>query len=68
MLLVSIILSALITKSLEETNVDTIIIGAGIAGLSAAEELVRNGHSNILVLESSNRVGGRMWTTESKGK
>jgi len=40
---------------------DTIIIGAGAAGLFAARELTRAG-KRVVVLESSQRVGGRMLT------
>ena len=36
-----------------------VIIGAGIAGLSAAEHLVQNGIEDILILEARDRVGGR---------
>ena len=38
-----------------------IVIGAGVAGLSAAQELKKAGHE-VLVLEASNRIGGRIWT------
>jgi monoamine oxidase len=38
-----------------------IVMGAGIAGLVAAFELLRQGHEPIL-LEAQNRVGGRVWT------
>ena len=37
------------------------IIGAGIAGLVAAYELERLGHT-VDIMEASNRVGGRVWT------
>ncbi len=37
------------------------ILGAGIAGLVAAYELERLGHS-VRILEGSARVGGRVWT------
>lgn len=40
---------------------DTIIIGAGAAGLFAARELTRAG-KRVVVLEASARVGGRMLT------
>ena len=40
---------------------DTIVIGAGAAGLFAARELTRAG-KQVVVLEASARVGGRMLT------
>jgi monoamine oxidase len=40
----------------------TLVIGAGYAGLSAARELSRAG-IDVLVVEARDRVGGRVWTT-----
>lgn len=40
----------------------TVVIGAGLAGLSAARELRKNGHE-VVVLEARDRVGGRIWTS-----
>ena len=40
---------------------DVVIVGAGIAGLAAAAELVANGR-RVVVLEKSRGVGGRMAT------
>lgn len=45
---------------------DTVIVGAGIAGLSAARLLARDGRS-VLVLEARDRIGGRVWTSRSDG-
>jgi monoamine oxidase len=40
---------------------DVIVIGAGVAGLAAAERLGRAG-LRVLVVEARNRLGGRIWT------
>jgi monoamine oxidase len=40
------------------------IIGAGMAGLNAAHTLSKNGFSNFTIFESSNRVGGRMYSAK----
>lgn len=39
---------------------DVIVIGAGIAGISATRELQHLGHT-VLVLEANNRIGGRAY-------
>jgi monoamine oxidase len=47
-------------------NVDVIIIGAGMAGLSAARKLADAGKS-VVVLEARERIGGRIHTDRSLG-
>jgi monoamine oxidase len=42
-------------------NYDTIIIGAGAAGLAAARVLHDSGH-RVIVLEARDRIGGRVFT------
>ncbi len=39
-----------------------IVIGAGMAGLAAAQALVAKGHE-VLILEGRDRIGGRVWTS-----
>ena len=40
---------------------DVVVIGAGLAGLTAAEHLIKAGYSCI-VFEARDRVGGRTWS------
>ena len=45
---------------------DVIIVGAGLAGLACAREMVRAGR-RVVVLEAADRVGGRVATDEVNG-
>ncbi|WP_062316659.1 flavin monoamine oxidase family protein [Demequina maris] len=47
-------------------QLDTIVIGAGVAGLTAAR-LLHGAGRRVAVLEARDRVGGRVWTDRSAG-
>ena len=38
---------------MEKTFYDTVIIGAGLAGISAARTLIQNGVKDVLILEGN---------------
>ena len=46
--------------SMGNTEVDILVIGAGVAGLSAAHVLANNCHS-VYVVEAAHRIGGRAY-------
>ena len=46
---------------MSRADVDVIVVGAGLAGLTAARELSGSG-LEVLVLEARDRIGGRTWT------
>ena len=49
-----------------EPAVDVIVVGGGLAGLTAARELGRRGRS-VLLLEARERLGGRVWVSPFAG-
>ncbi|MCK6067322.1 MULTISPECIES: flavin monoamine oxidase family protein [Microbacterium] len=51
---------------MRELTRDVVIVGAGAAGLTAANELRKAGLS-VVVLEARDRVGGRLWTDVIEG-
>lgn len=51
----------------EPMPVDVIVVGAGIAGISAAQKLQSQGFS-VQIIEARDRIGGRIWTDYSQKK
>ena len=49
-----------------KTKSEIAVIGAGVAGLTAASELSKKGHS-VIVLEARNWIGGRIFTHKEPG-
>jgi spermine oxidase len=48
-------------------NVKTAIVGAGIAGIAASINLLKNNYFDFIQLEVNDRIGGRM-NTQYYGK
>ena len=44
----------------------SLVIGAGLAGLACAQRLIAAGHA-VVVLEARQRLGGRIWTDRRQG-
>ena len=47
------------SAGIQEYEYDAVIVGAGWAGISAADTLLKGGVENILVLEANDFIGGR---------
>jgi len=61
-LFIFIIVIVGLSKSQNDGRIyDVIIVGAGISGLAAADNLAYSG-KDVLVLEARNRIGGRIWS------
>jgi phytoene dehydrogenase-like protein len=54
------------TRAGRDVDVDVAVVGAGIAGLVTARELIEQGRS-VVVLESADHVGGRIQTEHKPG-
>jgi len=39
-----------------------VVVGAGVAGCSAAQTLIQNGIADVRIIEASSRSGGRVST------
>lgn len=48
------------SNPIEKSSSKILIIGAGLAGQSAAVKLIENGFENLEIFEAENRTGGRV--------
>ncbi|MFC8424738.1 flavin monoamine oxidase family protein [Streptomyces sp. NPDC057236] len=53
-------------NSASTRSAGVVVVGAGLAGLTAADQLSRTGH-DVVVVEGRDRVGGRIHTVEVAG-
>ncbi|XP_074317896.1 polyamine oxidase 1-like [Silene latifolia] len=65
MILVLLLLSVTLVTGV--TPVSVIIVGAGMSGISAAKQLQDAGIHDFLILEATNRIGGRIHKTQFGG-
>jgi len=49
-------------QAVADTQDRIVIVGAGVAGLSAAADLRARGYQHVILLEARERIGGRIWT------
>jgi monoamine oxidase len=63
-LLLVTILSGINCKAISSDKDDPriVIVGAGLAGVTALAELLDNGYRNVVLLEAQKRIGGRIET------
>jgi monoamine oxidase len=54
------------TAASKVRHADVVVVGAGLAGLTAARKLASAGRS-VIVLEARDRVGGRIWNHDLGG-
>ena len=60
-----LVLAYLVKADVNVTTIyDVIVIGGGVAGLAACSQLAQNGVQNILLIETKNRLGGRVNTIQ----
>lgn len=50
---------------MEKKSIKFIIIGAGLSGLASAHELHKAGEKDFIILESRDRIGGRIMTNDA---
>lgn len=50
------------SKKKKESRI--VIIGAGASGIATASKLFQEGFENVKILEATDRIGGRIFTTE----
>ena len=55
-------MAAVLASPVRAEGRSVIVIGAGLAGLSAAWDLASAG-AKVVVLEARDRIGGRVWTS-----
>ena len=58
----------LTTEAVVPSTYDVVAIGAGLAGLTAARNIIQQGNLTVLIVEGSDRIGGRAWTTKASGE
>lgn len=56
------------TKIDDFSKTKVVVVGAGMAGLTAASKLVNSGVTDVVVLEAQDYIGGRIKTQHTVGK
>ncbi|CAI0398719.1 unnamed protein product [Linum tenue] len=67
MSLISLFVTLLFSAAKAAQSPSVIVVGAGMSGISAAKTLYEAGIKDILILEASSRIGGRMLKADFSG-